>query len=282
MPNNREMLLNKLSFDNPIKSVCFSFRDGRVAGSAAPRVYEHCRLIMVLSGRVGLRLFDGERYFRRDFEPGEAVFCLDGGFSDTQYDYECETAALVFVPDYLRIVYYKYRHGMPTPLRSPDLLFLSIRPPGAPLQNMIRAMSAFASEAEPEEKGVLPLAEAIRANAVSVLRLPEEEQPGKAFQTWQRVYRHIVAHPEAVFSRYQLAKQFKLTPGYLSTLCRTFTGRSLNEYLTGLRLQQVTLLLQETDLSLDEIAARCGFKYTSYLIRVYRKYYGRTPGEMRR
>ncbi len=272
---DREKLLEKVAGAEPLRNVYFGLND------AARPSAEFPRLILILSGQVSLRLFDGRRYHVQPCSRGEAVFCLDGGISDNLYDGEFESAAMVFTPDHIRIVYYRYTAGMATPLRSPDLYYLSLRPPGAALLSMIRGMTALASEPKPELQGALQLAEAIRVNALSILFMSADEHAGRAFQTWQRINRHIITHPDEMHHRYALAKHFQLTPGYISTLCRTFTGRTLNEHQMILKLQRVTLLLQETNLTLDEIAAECKFSYTSYMIRVYRKHYGCTPGKMR-
>ncbi len=276
MQENRRELLNKFISGGAIRNLYFSHATGR------KRINENTRLIMILSGQITLTLFDGTEYYNRLCRSGDAVFCLEGGYSDIVYDHEYESAALVFIPDHIRMVYYKYTKDQTHPLHTPALYYLSTRPPDMVLLNMINAMNLLQAESEPAARGSIQLAEAIKAYTIHMLRIPENEHSGRAFQTWQKINQYIIAHPEKQNYRYILAKQFKLTPGHISTLCRTFTGRTLNGYMMTLRLQQATLLLQETHLTLDEIAERCGFNYTSYLIRIYRKHYGCTPGEMRR
>lgn len=53
-------------------------------------------------------------------------------------------------------------------------------------------------------------------------------------------------------------------------------------FLTAHRLQMVQQLLIETDLTLDAIAARCGWSHGSYLSRVFTEHFGVAPGEFRK
>jgi len=272
-----EQLHAKVSSADSLRRLYFGW--GTKKKSQTPA--EFPRLIFILSGQVSLRLFDGNHFYEQVYSPGDGIFCFDGGVSENLYDSEFESAAIVFPPDHIRIVYYRYTLDRPVPLRGPDLYYLSSYPPNVALLNMIHALTLLATETNPVLRGALHLAEAIRAYALSVLYMSESERAGGAFQTWQRIHRFMLTHPDDRHYRYALAKRFQLTPGYISTLCRTFTGRTLNAYQMTLRLQRVTLLLQETSMTLDEIAMACKFSHTSYLIRVYKKYYGHTPGRGR-
>jgi LacI family transcriptional regulator len=48
------------------------------------------------------------------------------------------------------------------------------------------------------------------------------------------------------------------------------------------RIEYVCNLLRDTDLSLDQIAARTGFTTSQYMLEVFRKTIGVTPGNYRR
>ena len=69
-----------------------------------------------------------------------------------------------------------------------------------------------------------------------------------------------------------------------STLERWFTkqlGRSVNEEIHRVRLSHVKDLLVTTDLSLGEIAERCGFAYAETMQRLFKSVAGETPGQYR-
>ncbi|UUO07736.1 DNA-binding transcriptional regulator [Blastopirellula sp. J2-11] len=63
---------------------------------------------------------------------------------------------------------------------------------------------------------------------------------------------------------------------------RQFLDRSPNEEIVRIRIDQVCRLLRETDMSLDVIAQRTGFARAQYLLQVFRKIKGATPGAYRR
>lgn len=67
--------------------------------------------------------------------------------------------------------------------------------------------------------------------------------------------------------------------------CRIFhgaTGATFLEYLYNVRLAKAHQLLLGSDLSLSEIAARCGFSSTSHLTRIFKNTYGMPPREFRK
>ncbi|MBA2113785.1 AraC family transcriptional regulator [Bremerella alba] len=63
---------------------------------------------------------------------------------------------------------------------------------------------------------------------------------------------------------------------------RQYLGRSPNEEIVRVRVEHVCRLLRETDISLDGIAQRTGFTRAQYMLQVFRKHKGTTPGAYRR
>lgn len=69
------------------------------------------------------------------------------------------------------------------------------------------------------------------------------------------------------------------------TLERRFNdmvGQSLLNEIHQVRFDRMKRFLNETDLKLDAIAARCGFSHTPYMAAQFRKHYGMTPGDFRK
>ncbi|MCB1231561.1 MAG: DNA-binding transcriptional regulator [Verrucomicrobiae bacterium] len=63
---------------------------------------------------------------------------------------------------------------------------------------------------------------------------------------------------------------------------RAAMGQTVREYLTTLRLRRARSLIETSDLTLADIAQRCGFKHQEYLGDVFRKHFGITPGRLRK
>jgi LacI family transcriptional regulator len=63
---------------------------------------------------------------------------------------------------------------------------------------------------------------------------------------------------------------------------KAMTGRTLREELLEAQLARVRQMLADTDLKLEAIAVRAGFRYIGYLCSSFKKQTGMTPGEYRR
>ena len=91
----------------------------------------------------------------------------------------------------------------------------------------------------------------------------------------------ITEHSARKWSRAEMAKKAGMS---LSTLTRHFrerTGVSPLEYLIRVRLKKASVLLQNPELGLAEIADMTGFTDSNYFCRLFRKYFGISPGKYR-
>jgi AraC family transcriptional regulator len=79
----------------------------------------------------------------------------------------------------------------------------------------------------------------------------------------------------------QVADQLKMTPVQLTRRFRAAYGQKPSAYLSDLRLGKACRLLEETPLTIDVIARRCGYENGFYLSRVFRKKKGMTPSRYR-
>lgn len=88
---------------------------------------------------------------------------------------------------------------------------------------------------------------------------------------------------EADLSVSGIADHFHISLGYLSRYFKKQKQTGLLEYLHRERLKRAKALMQENpEQTLDEIAAQCGLPGSMALIRLFKRYEGRTPGSMRR
>jgi AraC-like DNA-binding protein len=56
----------------------------------------------------------------------------------------------------------------------------------------------------------------------------------------------------------------------------------LTDYINSKRLQRAAVLLQSTGANIEEIADQCGFLDPNYFARLFKRKYGKTPGEYRK
>ena len=79
-----------------------------------------------------------------------------------------------------------------------------------------------------------------------------------------------------------VARQVGLSPAALQARVRRALGRTVHQELQRVQVEQVKELLSDSDLSMKQIARRCGFRYTQYMSRVFREATGQTLAEYRK
>lgn len=79
----------------------------------------------------------------------------------------------------------------------------------------------------------------------------------------------------------QLAAMENLSQSRYRAAFRKATGLSPSEYLMGLRIRNACTLLEQTDLSVQEVAAASGYSDPFYFSRIFRKNMGLAPSEYR-
>lgn len=62
---------------------------------------------------------------------------------------------------------------------------------------------------------------------------------------------------------------------------KKYTGKTLFQYLTALRLTNAQVLLETTAYSINEIASIVGYPNPLYFRRIFHKQKGRSPSEYR-
>jgi len=69
---------------------------------------------------------------------------------------------------------------------------------------------------------------------------------------------------------------------YFSKLFKKHVGCNLSEYINKKRLEMASVLLLESEKSIENIGYEVGFNHKSYFHRVFKRYYGVTPEEYRK
>lgn len=79
-----------------------------------------------------------------------------------------------------------------------------------------------------------------------------------------------------------IADYCAISDRYLRKLFLKQTGIQLVDYKHKLRMQMALELLKDPDQRLTEIAYRCGYSTQQYFCKVFKDYYGKSPGEIRK
>ncbi len=100
-------------------------------------------------------------------------------------------------------------------------------------------------------------------------------------ELYRKMLNWLNIHYASDINRERFAKFFGVTPGYVSTLFRRHGNTSFNHMLNDIRVEHAGHFLKNTDMTLEDIASQCGFRYASYFIRVFRRHRHMSPGEFR-
>lgn len=73
-----------------------------------------------------------------------------------------------------------------------------------------------------------------------------------------------------------------ISPNYLGNLFYQQTGVRFRDHLTKLRMERARELLMHTPLKIYEVAQQVGIQNPQYFTSLFQKFYGVTPGQLRR
>mgnify|MGYP000846015807 CR=1 FL=1 len=104
---------------------------------------------------------------------------------------------------------------------------------------------------------------------------PDQNDPVEA------VCSYIQNHFAQEISLNQLADITHFSPGYISRLFHRRVGVTLRNYISQIRVENASQMLQLSRKGVADIALDCGFRNLSHFYRVFKQHTGITPKEMR-
>jgi len=118
------------------------------------------------------------------------------------------------------------------------------------------------------------------AQAVSLIIESNSRQPGKTNEIVRQTTDIIRSELDRELSLHAVADRLHLNSSYLSRRFKREIGLSFSDYVLEKKMELAKELLLAGS-TVSAAAERTGFKDTSYFIRVFRKYWGVRPGEMK-
>lgn len=85
----------------------------------------------------------------------------------------------------------------------------------------------------------------------------------------------------AELSLHNLAKNQGISDGYLATIFKKETGKTVSEYIKDKRIDHAKYLLGTTHLQIQTVALYCGIMDVQYFSKIFKKKTGKTPKEYR-
>ena len=78
-----------------------------------------------------------------------------------------------------------------------------------------------------------------------------------------------------------LAETFYLNKSYFCSSFKSYTGKTVVEYITDLRLEYAASLVRTTPLTSTRLAEAAGFGSLSHFLRCFKQKFGVSPGRMK-
>ena len=97
----------------------------------------------------------------------------------------------------------------------------------------------------------------------------------------KKALEYIKIHYKEKIRLKDIAQQASLGRAYFSHLFRKVYNQPLYEFITELRLNDAYSLIRSTGLSINEISYKVGYSNPIYFRRIFKKYTGITPSELR-
>lgn len=115
----------------------------------------------------------------------------------------------------------------------------------------------------------------LAVDVVEDLRLNEEPLLADVFNFIEQHYRERISLKDVAWA-------VSLSPGYLTTVVRRKTGRTVQEWIAERRLAEARRQLVATDLAVEEVGQMVGYNDPVYFVRSFRRAHGTTPLAWRR
>lgn len=96
-------------------------------------------------------------------------------------------------------------------------------------------------------------------------------------KTMQELKNYVDQHYAEDMSLHRLSKIFYLQPNTISKYFRKYHGKSLNQYINAVRVTNSVKLLQESDLSITQLAAEVGYSSVNTFLRQFKSFMSISP-----
>lgn len=112
-------------------------------------------------------------------------------------------------------------------------------------------------------------------------RLVQKHTTGRYSTIVKKAILMIDSDISAELSLGTLAEAQGISTGYLATLFKRETGKTVLEYIRNRRIDRAVHLLNTTNLQIQTVAMHCGIMDVQYFCKLFKKQLGKTPKEYR-
>lgn len=163
--------------------------------------------------------------------------------------------------------------------RTLEKLAVEIKVPGADLKKLAASALVLTGTQVDGLIGYLKLVGDLVSSTNNHLMFMESVNTPDKFTVIQKYIHENYMKPLSIAS---VAKKFYLSPNYFCKLFHECVGVTFNTYLNCYRIEKCKDMLNDTELSITEIAFYAGFGSISQFNRVFKDVAGKSPREFRR
>ena len=144
-----------------------------------------------------------------------------------------------------------------------------------------RVSTDFAQEIE-QMADAKKVASLMQRMFIAYCRLVRKHATGAYSPVVKKTVAVIDADISAELTLSILAGKQGVSCGYLATVFKKETGRTVFEYIRSRRMERAVHLLGTTNLQIQSIAVHCGIMDIQYFTKLFKRHTGKTPNEYRK
>jgi AraC-like DNA-binding protein len=209
---------------------------------------------------------------------GEMLFIPGAGVNQPGWQKDVLLLGIVFAPAWMSLTFHDKRGAQPgfVRMRKFDMPHFT----RSELGHILQALGSLASR--PDDQAIIqPLCLSLLHVCREILTAPASvKQPRGAF-LYQSICTWLEDNYARELTRENTAAFFNITGNHLSRLFHQQGSRGFVDYLRWVRMGKAKIILQKYNLTVQEVARRCGYPDGDYFSRLFKREFGVTPGEYR-
>ncbi len=244
--------------------------------------HDDLEFTLILEGQMSYDV-NGRSIF---LQAGEGIFvnsrCFHYGYSDTHT--ECFFICILLSPLLLSVNTYFVKNCLNPLLQNMQFPYQKLNPSVQWQNALLRDLELLYEKNTDDIQPLLTL-----EKTVHIFRLLAENM--NQFSDYDQDTEDILAltamigYVQKNYANKILLKDISASGNCCKTKCSSLFQKYLDTspmvYLNRYRLEKSVFLLQNTKMSVTEIAYACGFSNSSYFCELFHKYYHTTPGKLR-
>ncbi len=275
-------LLKHIIFEIGVRKVVASQRNPEVPSNyQRVLIAPETRIDITLSGKKHLIFPNGNNIEDIFLSPGEIHYCPYMHWKLPVWDSSHEMSSVVLKKECIRITYIKYEHTN----KSKDIphaknFYHSLLPIGDVGLSLIKDLDLIL-DSEYTYGLETDLVRGLLKVVMLELEKAQSYKSTKAHHTWLKINEYLQENFYYPINRASVANTFRLNSCHVSRLFAMEGDRSFSATLLHLRMQYAKSLLEQSSVSVKEIADQCGYLSSTTFISAFKNYFGVPPGRYR-